>query len=252
MGRLKIMLIIIIIIFVLTCICILLRKYEEKKTYTIRDIEPRRVDEKGKELCYSIGFYFWQQKKLQLIKQYYGSNSIIEDRNWRIDYKITDVRGPYRKETGLPFECELEFKVASVQAKDEITIEGIAVKVYAEGKCRFNIEGYRTELQDVYQLISQKKTNVGDIEELLYKLYFMQNTNLMRYKDLVKIKEAIEECISEGDRKKMRIYNFISKLLVQYDINEKSAVTLINQGQLNMANDNAKIDATQNYYMNNE
>lgn len=250
MEELKIVSVAIVIIVMLVGTYELMIRHESKKIYTIQGIQPQRVDERGKELCYSSNYYWWQQKKLGLIKRYYGIDSIIEDERVGVEYKITDIRGPYKKASGSFFEYELEFKVISIQAKDEIIIEGKAVKIYDECKYRFDMEDYRDEIQNIYDIICVNELNTKDIAELFNKVYFMKNTNLMKYKDLVTIKEVIEQCINEADRKNFKFCNFINEILKQSDQYRYEELPIIQEGgQLNLAQGNGKIDARQNIYV---
>lgn len=252
MEELKVMLIVMLIAFVLLGVYTLLIKYESKRIYKISEFKPQRIDERGKDLCFCTSFCSWQQKKLQLIKEYYKIDSIIEDENWKVDYKITDIRGPYKK-VGSVFEYELEFKVISVQAQDEIVVRGSYVKIYDECKFRFDIESYIDELQDIYWHFCQQGFNVEDITDLFDKLYYMRNTNLMRYGELVKIKEIIEEGIDEADKKNIGIYNFLSELAEWGENCKHNGITVIQEGgQLNLAQDEGKIEATQNMYVENK
>lgn len=243
----------ILIAIVIFAIYLLMIRYESKKIYTMRDLKPQRVDEKGKELCYCIGFNFWHYQKQQLIKQYYGMNSIIEDNRWEIDYKIIDIRGPYRKIPGCFFEQELEFKVISVKAKDEIIIDEIAVKIYEEDSYRFNVEKYCAELEEICLILGQNVCLADSELDLIESLCLMRDTNLMKRKELVKICEYIEKSIPVEKRENMKIYAFLKEILNQSEQYRQYGTNInLQGGQLNIAQGNGELNAIQNIYMNVE
>lgn len=226
---------------------------ESKKIYTMRDIKPQRVDEKGKELCYCISFNFWHYQKQRLIKQYYGMNSVIEDNRWEIDYKIIDIRGPYRKIPGWFWEEEVEFKVTSVDAKEEIIIDEIVVKIYEEDSYRFNVEKYCAELEEICLILGHNACLADSELDLIESLCLMRNTNLMKRKELAKICECIEKNIPVEKRENMKIHVFLKEILNQSE-QYRQYGTHFNQqgGQFNIAQGNAELNPIQNIYMNVE
>lgn len=249
MDSLKIILFMMISFVTLIYIYIIYEKYEYSKKYTLQDIKLRKVDEKGRELFYCCSFYPWQQAKLEFIKSYYGIDSIVEDKEWGTEYKICGIRGPYRKIPGEIFEYELELKVISVQFEEEIVIENIPVKFYSEDKCRFDIGACEREIIFLYDYMTQQNYHEEEqIKELLKKLVCMRSTNLIRYSDLVKIKEKIENSILEKEElEKFLIYRFLRGILEQYDEYRIQSTTIINNGgQVNLARDNGEIRAIQN------
>lgn len=243
----------ILIAIVIFGVYLFLIRCESKKIYTMRDLKPQRVDEKGKELCYCISFNFWHYQKQQLIKQYYGMNSVIEDNRWEIDYKIIDIRGPYRKIPGWFWEQEVEFKVTSVNAKDEFIIDGIAVKIYEEDSYRFNLEKYCTELEEICLILGQNVCLTDSELDLIESLCLMRGTNLVKRKELVKIYECMEGSIPAEKREKMKIYSLIREILNQSEQHGQYGINYTQQGgQVNIAQGSANLNATQNIYMNVE
>lgn len=179
---------------------------------------------------------------------YYGVDSIVEDKKWGTEYKIYEIRGPYWRIRGEILEKEIEFKVISIELKEEIVVENIPVKFYSESKCRFDVGDYLGEIIFLYDYIEQQNYHdMKQIKELLEKLYFMRNTNLMRYSDLTKIKEKLENSISREELEKIFIYRFLREIIEQYAEHIRQGTTIINNGgQVNLARDKGEVRAIQN------